>query len=124
MSNKATEFWTVTGTYDDQPIVLEAHAARYAHTDRLAILLYTIDAVPELFADLSINVPQVQLADDTTQIILDHNVTGEILALAIGSGLLRETPDAAVRYGMATSHIYSLTPQAAQWAAGTAPTSR
>lgn len=124
MTDQAPEFWTITGTYDNQPIVLEARATRYAHNDRLAILLYATDDDQDLFADLSINVPQVQLAGDKPQIIINHDVAPEILAMAIGSGLLHETPDLTVRFGMATSHVYSLTPQAAQWAEDTAPAAR
>lgn len=124
MTEQTPEFWTMTGTFDDQPITLDAHAARYAHNNRLAILLYTTDDAPELFADLSINVPHVQLADDQRQIIIDHNITSETLAMAIASGLLHDTPDDTVHVGMTTSHVYSLTPQAAQWATTTAPTAR
>lgn len=123
MTEQAPKFWTMTGTFDDQPITLDAHATRYANNDRLAILLYATDDA-ELFADLSINVPHVQLVDGQRQIVIDHNVTGEILAMAIDSGLLHDTPDTAVSFGMATSHAYSLTPQAVQWAALTAPAAR
>lgn len=123
MTEQTPAFWTMTGTFDGQPITLEAHATRYAHNDRLAILLHDTDDA-ELFADLSINVPQVQLVDEQRQIIIDHNVTAEILAMAIDSGLLHDTPDTVVSFGMATSHVYSLTPQATQWAADTAPAGR
>lgn len=123
MIEQTPNCWTMTGTFDGQPITLEAQATRYAHNDRLAILLYATDDA-ELFADLSINVPHVQLDDDQRQIIIDHNVTREILAMAIDSGLLHDTPDTAVSFGMATSHVYSLTPQAGRWAVDTAPAAR
>lgn len=122
-----TEFWTMSGIVDGQPITLAAHATRYATNARLAILLYATDDQDdelELFADLSINAPHVQLDDDQRQIIIDHNITREILAVVIASGLIHDTPDDTVHVGMATTHIYSLTAPAVQWATATAPAAR
>lgn len=105
--------WTMTGTCAGEQITLLVLAARYAANERLAVQLYTDEGEP--YGDLSINVPQIPLQEG--QIIINHDLDDEILAIATRSGLLRTAADRTVRYGMATSRVHSLTPRAKRWLA-------
>lgn len=105
--------WAFKATMWGETFNIEVQPAYYAGNGRPALdLVSDMDGFWDLYGPLTVNVPGIMLEDEQRDVIIDHNLSREMLQQVIDSGLLEPKPVMSVQFGMATSEVYRLTDKA------------
>lgn len=108
--------WSIRGPIDGEYTMLEAYPFQYVANTRPAIMLYALDenGVPEQYADLTINLADVELKQ-LNHVIINPELHADVTELCINAGLLRNGFLSQHQVGGSVAKVYRLTERAAGW---------
>lgn len=93
-------------------------AGRYANNERPAITIMYYDEDDQCdvpWASLTENDAFVMLEDDERDLVINHNLSNEVLNAVIDSGFIEEEPYTMATLGMATTGVHRMTDAGLAW---------